>query len=242
MIKFFRRIRHKMLTENKFSKYLMYAIGEIILVVIGILIALSINNRNENKRIAEYEKGLLIEMTANLQRDLIDLKFSINRNKNILKANRIVLHYLEDPSIHQDSIDYYFANIQGNAVFGKNTSAYESLKTVGFRMTENRILRERTTNLYTDTYDYIRYLELNRDEKFQIEQVIPQINKNIVIDSLGHSAHPMNIALLSQNQEFKEILKFNCKLKTQIIEVYEIIEQQIHELLIEINRELENKV
>jgi len=49
MIKFFRKIRQKMLTENKFSKYLLYAIGEITLVVIGILIALSVNNSNEIK-------------------------------------------------------------------------------------------------------------------------------------------------------------------------------------------------
>ena len=49
MIKFFRKIRQKMLTENKFSKYLIYAIGEIILVVIGILIALSINTWNERR-------------------------------------------------------------------------------------------------------------------------------------------------------------------------------------------------
>lgn len=48
MIKFFRKIRQKMLTENKFSKYLIYAIGEIILVIIGILIALQINNANES--------------------------------------------------------------------------------------------------------------------------------------------------------------------------------------------------
>ncbi|WP_245963005.1 DUF6090 family protein, partial [Ulvibacter antarcticus] len=49
MIKFFRKIRQKMLTENKFSKYLIYAIGEIALVVIGILIALSLNNWNQKK-------------------------------------------------------------------------------------------------------------------------------------------------------------------------------------------------
>jgi hypothetical protein len=47
MIKFFRKIRQKMLTENKFSNYLLYAFGEILLVVIGILIALQINNWNE---------------------------------------------------------------------------------------------------------------------------------------------------------------------------------------------------
>ena len=49
MINFFRRIRQTLLTQNKMSQYLLYAIGEIILVVIGILIALYINNANEKK-------------------------------------------------------------------------------------------------------------------------------------------------------------------------------------------------
>jgi hypothetical protein len=50
VIKFFRKIRQQILTENKFSKYFLYAIGEIILVVIGILIALRINNWNELRK------------------------------------------------------------------------------------------------------------------------------------------------------------------------------------------------
>lgn len=49
MIKFFRKIRQKLLSENKFSNYLLYAVGEIILVVIGILIALEINNWNDQQ-------------------------------------------------------------------------------------------------------------------------------------------------------------------------------------------------
>jgi hypothetical protein len=55
MIKFFIKIRQTLLTENKFSKYLLNAIGEIILVVIGILIALQINNANENNKSAAQE-------------------------------------------------------------------------------------------------------------------------------------------------------------------------------------------
>ena len=50
MIKFFRKIRQNLLLENKTSKYFSYAIGEIVLVVIGILIALSINNWNEERK------------------------------------------------------------------------------------------------------------------------------------------------------------------------------------------------
>ena len=69
MIKFFRKIRQNLLMENKTGKYFKYAIGEIILVVIGILIALQINNWNENQQLTKVEnstlKALLGEFEAN---------------------------------------------------------------------------------------------------------------------------------------------------------------------------------
>ncbi|MAZ73832.1 MAG: hypothetical protein CMC70_11880 [Flavobacteriaceae bacterium] len=69
MIKFFRKIRQRMLTENKFSKYLLYAIGEIILVVIGILIALQVNNLNEERKLSlqldKINQNLIQEFEAN---------------------------------------------------------------------------------------------------------------------------------------------------------------------------------
>lgn len=67
MIKFFRKIRQQLLSENKFSKYLLYAVGEIVLVVIGILIALQINNWND----AQQQYRADIESITNLQSDLI---------------------------------------------------------------------------------------------------------------------------------------------------------------------------
>ena len=73
MIKFFRKIRQNLLTENKFSKYLLYAIGEIVLVVIGILIALSISNQNQ-QRINEKKIASILE---EIQNDLIkDIEYS----------------------------------------------------------------------------------------------------------------------------------------------------------------------
>jgi len=71
MIKFFRNIRQRLLTENlsmeRAGRYLLYAIGEIILVVIGILIALQVNNWNEYKKDRAIERKLLIELTDNLK-------------------------------------------------------------------------------------------------------------------------------------------------------------------------------
>ena len=73
MIKFFRKIRKHLLAENKFSKYLIYAIGEIILVVIGILIALQINNWNNDNIERELELNMLSEILTNLEKDVLTL-------------------------------------------------------------------------------------------------------------------------------------------------------------------------
>ena len=73
MIKFFRKIRQQLLSENKFSKYLMYAAGEIVLVVIGILIALQLNVVRENQKKAKLETNYLKGILNNLDQDINDL-------------------------------------------------------------------------------------------------------------------------------------------------------------------------
>ena len=67
MIKFFRKIRQKLLTENRFSKYLLYAIGEIILVVIGILIAIQLNDFNEDRKERKKELSFLQKLKDDIE-------------------------------------------------------------------------------------------------------------------------------------------------------------------------------
>lgn len=83
MIKFFRHIRQKLLSESKFSKYLFYAVGEIILVVIGILIALQINNWNEGRKRQNLDRNLLIQ-TLTLTSKILTLK--LKKTINTLKV------------------------------------------------------------------------------------------------------------------------------------------------------------
>jgi len=73
MIKFFRRIRQQLISENKTGKYLKYAIGEIVLVVIGILIALQINNWNEKRQNRLKVDNLLLKIQKNLKSDLAEI-------------------------------------------------------------------------------------------------------------------------------------------------------------------------
>ncbi|SEL78317.1 hypothetical protein SAMN04488008_105187 [Maribacter orientalis] len=87
MIKFFRRIRQRLLTENKFYKYLLYAFGEIVLVVIGILIALQINNWNEEQKNKAIEQQLLISLLQEFETNLTILTKTIETNTAIIEGS-----------------------------------------------------------------------------------------------------------------------------------------------------------
>lgn len=109
MIKFFRKIRQNLLRENKTGKYFKYAIGEIILVVIGILIALQINNWNENRN----EKKSLKILTENLHNEfatnLKELETDLIRIKRKISAGNELLTYfgkekIDFPEFNIDSL------------------------------------------------------------------------------------------------------------------------------------------
>lgn len=85
MIKFFRKIRQRLLSENNFSKYLIYAIGEIILVVIGILIALSINNWNQEQQQKKVLNNIYATIKADLQQDINNINNVVNSSQPMEK-------------------------------------------------------------------------------------------------------------------------------------------------------------
>ena len=91
MLRFFRQIRQRLLTDNKFSKYLLYAIGEILLVVIGILIALQINNWNENRKINKEELQLLESLHKEFTYNKNELERAIKRAQLIQKRCETIL-------------------------------------------------------------------------------------------------------------------------------------------------------
>ena len=93
MIKFFRNLRRITITESKFGKYLVYAIGEIVLVVIGILIALQINNWNDKKKSAEAEQLLLSALLQEFQDNLHILDSTILINEQIYTISNKIGDY-----------------------------------------------------------------------------------------------------------------------------------------------------
>ncbi|MFD2098312.1 DUF6090 family protein [Flagellimonas iocasae] len=132
MIKFFRKIRQRLLSENKFSKYLFYAIGEIVLVVIGILIALQINNWNENRKQQIKVNQNYHEILADLDRERAHANFIINKFEEQRQAYREYLERFADEKISRKTMYNMLLqlNMEGFPI-NSNTSITESLQNSG---------------------------------------------------------------------------------------------------------------
>ncbi|OIQ30854.1 MAG: hypothetical protein BM564_01185 [Bacteroidetes bacterium MedPE-SWsnd-G2] len=186
MIKFFRKIRQRLLSENKFSKYLIYAIGEIILVVIGILIALQVNNWNERRQNQKKEILYLTRLTTNLGYDkrlyetiMINDSILINKlydvEKNLSKFIKNVDNPIED-------LDVLIAAYK----FTSNRTTIDNLISSGkIELLRSNYLVEDIFLYYRTTEDIDRavdqaIIKYNR-EKFS--DLIIEFDKNNILDN-----------------------------------------------------------
>lgn len=112
MIKFFRKIRKKLLMENNTGKYFKYAIGEIILVVIGILIALQINNWNEQRKERIQEKIFLKRFEVELKTNIENILTAISLNKSRIHRAKFLLRAIDKPQLAVDSSSYFMKSIE----------------------------------------------------------------------------------------------------------------------------------
>jgi hypothetical protein len=107
MIKFFRKIRQNLLMENKTGKYLKYAIGEIVLVVIGILIALQINNWNEERK----DRLKLLSIYSLIYNDIEDDIKELQGNLEFYNKKKSVFEKVVHDSITPDLLDQGLSNL-----------------------------------------------------------------------------------------------------------------------------------
>jgi len=258
MLKFFRKIRYDLMKKNKTGKYLKYAVGEIVLVVIGILIALSINNWNEKRKAYNKSKSYLTEMIKDLASDTITL------NKEILSINRDI--QIEEWALNQttykaNQVDSLWLSLGGwyynykinDRTFQKIQNAAES-NLVGFESVYENIINyysvlkevmDRQTNWdvteVSERQTYMKDLEAkiemsnSRLHEFglgQVEKVFPMRQDSIqqaeLIITFANSTRGRN--------HFKNNYLRHIRVRNKFKEVV----QEATKLITEIERELEN--
>jgi len=122
MAKLFNNIRKKLVSDKpsttRNANYLKYAIGEIILVVIGILIALQINTWNEGRKNNAKEQQILIQLKDEYNANLLQLEQKITHRKRIIKAANKILEHIDFPSnVNADSLNSQLSIMIGNPTF-----------------------------------------------------------------------------------------------------------------------------
>lgn len=241
MIKFFRKIRQRLLSENKLSKYLIYAIGEIVLVVIGILIALQINNWNDGRKNEIKEYKLLTEMRGNLKTDSIDMAGNIARNASVLKSAEAIHNQLDNNIAWNDSMATHYSRL--NSYISKIAivkSSYENLKSIGFDLIKNDSLRGKIHELYAQQYPFVERMESEHMEAMKYSLLLPQLTSKVKSTAKWKSK-PLDLNALVNDNEFKETIILFIKAQEGFIGLYQNLQQLQSELIEMIEKELANK-
>ena len=200
MIKFFRKIRQRMLSENKISKYLIYAIGEIVLVVIGILIALYINNLNTEKQDSITLNGYLNNIAENIKSDQVNLEYITAFRDSSVIGSKYFMKMIEQESKEQYATyfsKYFKFNPWLDESFQSNQSGFEALKNSGYL---NKIQQ---TDLQTELYKYYSLVQKIKDEEQSLNNFMEEMEYDMYKNNIVQKTKPL-IRKLFRKIETKE--------------------------------------
>ena len=218
MIKFFRKIRQNLLSEGKTGKYLKYAIGEIILVVIGILIALQINNFNTNRQQMAVEQEYLLSLQAEFTTNLDKINTSLLENNDRIKNVENLLSLFNKEALNAAGkkrvYDMLYNLFSGDANYYPSIGVLSDIISSGnLNLIRNKNLRQHLASFESS----LEYIKLQADDtkfvKRELKQLHQQfasvrnimLNKDFTFETTSDTA-PANIAELFRSIAFENHL------------------------------------
>lgn len=205
MINFFRRIRQQLLGENKFSKYVLYAIGEITLVMFGILLALQVNNWNEQRKDRVTEQKILNALQEDLLVNINRLKKDILlEQQTINQANKIIKH-LDERKPYNPSLDAIFSEAIYSPDIIISASSYESLKFKGIDIIQQESLKRSIINLFDVVYSSLIAETVRLENQFWPSSVLPMIHKHFRQTDF-RELKPTNYEALMEDSTYKNMV------------------------------------
>ena len=190
MIKFFRKLRYNLMEQNKTGKYFKYAIGEIILVVVGILIAVQINNWNQLNNRTQLEKTLLEQLRNEILRVYGDIYSDNNTLELGIESHYKIIDYIEKDVSYDDRMCFDFAFIKKDEYIYPSVATYSRIKEEGLDIISNDTIRWLAQGIYesgfprmskgnnfnpdiSETWDdyYLEHFRLNTDYSLKFEHI-----------------------------------------------------------------------
>ena len=199
--------------QNKTGKYFKYAIGEIVLVVIGILFALQINNWNEHRKTRNLEIKTLKELRSDLMQNIDDIEGNITKLKECKRANEVVIYHMENNLPYNDSLDSYFANLYPYITFSPIQTTFNYLNQNGVKLLSNDSLRANISDLYANQFNLYKVFERTYLVEHHNNYVKPMFMTEFDTWDLYESFKPRNYSQFIKNDDYKQIMNYtveNC--------------------------------
>ena len=210
MISLFRKIRYRLAQENQFLKYSRYAIGEIVLVVIGILIALQINNWNEQRKERIEEKIFLKRFEVELNTNLENILTAISLNKNRIHRAEFLLRTIDNPQLAVDSSSYFMKSIEHAGYTNIpliSDNAFEELKSSGnLSLISNEVLRAALQKYYSWTSSEGQYNFLQQDIQLKYSHLRQGIFTTSQVIDMGDYYITKNYSAIEAKETYERML------------------------------------
>jgi hypothetical protein len=236
-----------MIENKKVRNYLLYAIGEIFLVIIGILLALQINNLKEEQAESQLEFEILAELYQNLQFDLEELRSDYSGWEFCNTSCRFMLDYLDTKSFPNEQFFKEASLLRVAAHFDPNKSGYTLLTSKGVELIENDSLRKSISVLYETKYPYFNKYEKERVQ-FRLLYVTPIVQKYFTRIVIPQSAYlgeywisPQDYQQLRNDDSFYKILNAIIYENDLMQKISKNLENYILELLEQLKVEMKVK-
>ena len=205
MLRIFNTVRHQLVREGQLGRYIGYAVGEIVLIVIGILIALQIDAWAGDRSERRFEQKTLSQIRTNLQTDHEELSEILRKRREATQSIDNILA-IEDPDNPDDELNLWLSDIMQFDRFHSLTSAYEVLKSRGLDIVRNDELRT-TLGIYYDSWAReIQQHNLDIERGF-MSHWIPLIIADIEEFDWDVVARPYDATALLNDRRFLNTLK-----------------------------------
>jgi len=183
MIKFFRTIRQTMLSEGKTVKYLKYAVGEIVLVVIGILIALTINNWNDQKNNAKSEHIYYCRILEDFELDKQRIEELKEKANNRIDSSKKILLDLDSGTKDKHYLINQFILATRSEVYEpRNVTLKDLISSGNLKLINDISIKNNLIQYYSELENKQAQLKSNRDEI--IKKVFEVVNSSIEIGAI----------------------------------------------------------
>jgi hypothetical protein len=243
MIQFFRNIRQKLLVENKLSRYMLYAIGEIALVMIGILLALQVNKWNEERTYQKERDYLLAELITEFESNFEELQKTQRINKFIIAKNDSTIMALKKLNFPGDEI--VLSNILAEsrilnlATFNPSDGLINSmLNTSNLEHVKDKTLRRNLLNWSGYVNDLKENENESWDDRAPMADYLARISVFKYEQELEGNVHFESTVSLNP-LELRNKLIHSRKLKNYVVEETERLVQKMQDIIQQLKQEIE---